>query len=111
MATFRATFGLSHAQGTPFATDAGLPVLHGRSCQGLTELTTSGAAGTVQQSASDFAAPSGGGFVRVRCTGAVWISIGADPTAVVGTDIYLPADETDTFSLQEGDKISVIDDS
>lgn len=110
MATFRATVGNVHAQKVSGVHGNGQPVLHGRSLNGLTELTTSGTAGLVQSGGSDFEA-SQGDFVTMVCTGAVWVAIAASPTAAVGTELFLKADERWTGSLEEGDKISVIDDS
>lgn len=108
MATFRATF--CQVQNQTNASGKSMPVLRGRGAVGLTELTTSGTAGNVQSGGSDFTAPRSG-YVTVVCDGAVWVKFATDPTAAVGDAYYLKADERMEFSLETGDKISVIDDS
>lgn len=106
MSTVRATFATieNMAGGGP------VPVMSGRRAVGLTELTASGTAALIQSGGSDFEA-SKHGAVQIRSDAAEWFSVGADPTAAVGTDFYLPADTTMEVGVQPGDKISVINDS
>lgn len=107
MATFRATFA---PKAQTYSVGSTLPAMLGSDATGLSELTTSGTAGNVQSGGSDFEAPSDG-FVTMMCDGAVWVSISADPTAAVGTDWYLKADERMDLAIRKDHKISVIDDS
>ncbi len=107
MATFRATFA---PKAQSVALGGGLSVMMGSDATGLSELTTSGTAGNVQSGGSDFEAPSDG-FVTMVADGAVWVSMGSSPTAAVGTDWYLKADERLDLAIRKDHKISVIDDS
>lgn len=107
MATVRMTF-FSVGTRTDGGTLVDVPSLSGAT--GLTELTSSGTAANMQSGGSDFTAPSDG-YVQVYSDGAVWIAGGSSPTAAVGTDFYVPANETRYYGVASGHKISVIDDS
>lgn len=45
--------------------------------------------------------------VRVVCTSAAYIKIGAAPTAAA-TDVYVPANTPEYFGIQPGQKVSAI---
>lgn len=109
MATFRATF-FTVGENARAETGSTMPVPPIDNGTGLAELTTSGTADNVEDGSGEWVAPSDG-FVRLHCDGAVWVTAAADPTAAVGTDYYVPANETLEFSISSGSKISVIDDS
>lgn len=105
MATFWATF--TTVRNTPRSGGA-LNLIKGRDAEGMTPLTTTGASGIVQRSASDWVAPATGA-ISVRCTGAVWVHIAAAPEAAPETDHYLAANERLEFGVETGDKIAVED--
>lgn len=105
MATFWATFCASGDRGL---TGDAMPAMKGRNARGLTVLTTSGTAGLVQSGGADFMAPNTG-VVAFLCDGPIWVHVGSNPTAAVGTAFYFAADERQYLTLENGDKISVID--
>lgn len=104
MASFYATYNRVSTRGGQVIAD----VMDGADAEGMTVLTTSGTAGTVQRSGSDWTAPAGG-YVRMYCDGAVWVHIDDTPTAAASTDHYLPASSFLELGVLEGNKISVID--
>lgn len=109
MATVRATFFDTTTRASDGIGKAvEVPTLRGAT--GLDELTSGGTADNLESGASEWTAPSDG-FVEMYSDGAVWVSGGASPTAAVGTDFYLPANEVRYYGVTSGDKISVIDDS
>ena len=105
MATFWATFNYVENRARTGDT---MPVMKGSDAEGMTILTTTGASGIVQRSATDWVAPDRG-IVSMRCNGAVWVHVDASPEAAPGIDHYLAADERREFSVQTNDKIAVED--
>ncbi len=110
MAVFRSTFGQADSQHMENRPDRGEHVFRGRGANGLTELTTSGTTGKVQDGGADFSAPRAG-YVTMRATGPVWVQVAAAPTAAVEADWFMDLGERLTLWVQEGDKIAVIDDT
>ena len=110
MAIFRSTFALADNQHSSNRPGPGNQVFHGRGANGLTELSTSGTSGLVQDGGSDFSAPQAG-LVSMRATGPVWVQVAAAPVAAVAADFFLDLGERLTLELEEGDKVAVIDDS
>ncbi len=106
MATFWATFSVVENRARKGI--EAMPVLQGRGAEGMTALTTSGTSQIVQRSAVDWTAPDTG-FVTLRADGAVWVRFAAAPTAAVGSDLYVAANERREFSVKNGDKLAVID--
>jgi hypothetical protein len=106
MATFYATFfpignysahGRDHTIGT------------GKGALGLTALTTSGSAQTVQRASASWTAPSDG-FVVVYCDGNVRVAAGE--TAAVGASPvghFVPGTQLYPLSITAGESLSVID--
>lgn len=106
MARVEITFGTT---GNRSAEGASMPVIKGDSM--TTQVITSGAS---SQQSDASAAPDGFGFVTVSADAAIWIVIGANPTAVVPTPgqklagIRLRANEASSFAVANGHKVALI---
>lgn len=110
MGVFRSTFALADDQMPYTKNGEGMSALRGNGAIGLTEMTTAGTSANVQSGGADFQAPNHG-YVTLKCTTAVWVRVAAAPTAAVGSDFYLDANERIDLAVIPGDKIAVIDDS
>lgn len=105
MASFYATFFRVSNRGLGGGVQ---PVPQAGDALGCTVLTTGASSVIVQRSAADFVAPFDG-YLRIRSTGAVWVQVGTAPTAAAASDWYIPADTDVDFSMNDGEKIAVID--
>jgi hypothetical protein len=74
------------------------------------DLAVSGTAATTSTVGDEGGAPADHELVRVYTDSDVRIKIGQNPTAVL-TDPFLPAGAVEVFIVEQGDKVSIIQES
>lgn len=74
------------------------------------DLAVSGTAATTSSSGNSGGAPADHELVRVYTDSDIRIAIGSNPTAVL-TDAFMPAGALEVFIVEEGDKVSIIQES
>ncbi len=84
------------------------PVMRASSAEGLTPLTTTGAAQVVQRTGVDWTAPANG-YISVFSGVATWVRVSsAGSDAAAGVDWDFALGERRDFEVLSGEKISVI---
>lgn len=84
------------------------PVMQASGAEGLTPLTTGGAAGIVQRAAVDWVAPANG-YISIYSGVATWVRVSsAGSAAAPGVDWDFDPAERRDFSILKGEKISAI---